>query len=249
MKPRLAIIDWGIGGVSINKLIKSKLGNLPVIYFSDTGVTPYGRMSRHELIERVNKVIAYLQSRGASHAVVGCNAASTVIPFLNLTEIKVEGVIERAVRMTARMRPAKLALLGGRRTVLSGVYRRAFEEQGISVRQRIAQPLSAFIEKGDISSDELRGQCRKILRPLNGYSHLLLACTHYPAIMPVLKEFVSRGTVLVNPVGELVEVIKHWNLPTGGTDLHFTTGEPERMKMAARNAFGFRIEKVTRVEL
>lgn len=249
MKPRLAIIDWGIGGVSINKLIKSKLGNLPVIYFSDTGVTPYGRMSRHELIERVNKVIAYLQSQGASHVVVGCNAASTVIPFLNVPEMEIEGVIECAVQMTARMRPAKLALLGGRRTVLSGVYRRAFEEQGINVTQRIAQPLSAFIEKGDTSSDELRGQCRKILRPVSNYSHLLLACTHYPAIMTVLKEFVSDRTVLVNPVGELVEVIKRWNLPAGGTDRHFTTGEPESMKMAAWNAFGFRIEKVTRVEL
>lgn len=249
MKPRLGIIDWGIGGVSINKLVKSKLGNLSIIYFSDTGVTPYGKMSRYELISRVNHVIAFLRSHGASHLVVGCNAASTVIPFFHVAGVELEGVIDSAVRLTASTRPARLGLLGGRRTVLSGVYRRAFAEAGIDVTQRIAQPLSALIEEGDISSPELRDHCRRILLPVKSCSHLLLACTHYPAIMAVLREFVSENTVLINPVGELIKRIRRWKLPKGGSDVFFTTGEPEKMKLAAWNAFGYRIKSATRVEL
>ena len=48
---RLAIIDWGIGGVSIYKLIKERLGQIPVTYFSDTGVTPYGKVTRAECVD------------------------------------------------------------------------------------------------------------------------------------------------------------------------------------------------------
>lgn len=79
----LGIIDWGIGGVSIYKLIKERLADVPVVYFSDTGVTPYGKMSRRDLVARLNSVILFLKGRGVTHLVIGCNAASTAIPFVN----------------------------------------------------------------------------------------------------------------------------------------------------------------------
>src|SRR5262249_54755103 len=156
----LSIVDWGIGGLSIDKLLKTRAGNVPLLYFSDTGVTPYGKMTRHALVSRLKEVIAFLESRGITHAVLGCNAASTVLPFLETRGTRLLGVIESAVDLAERMRPSRLALIGGRRTVLSGVYRRALAERGIDVTQRIAQPLSALIEAGDVSSCELREQCR-----------------------------------------------------------------------------------------
>lgn len=246
---QLGIVDWGIGGISIYKLIKSELGNLPVIYLSDTGVTPYGRMSRRELISRLQVVFAVLRSRGVTHLVVGCNAASTVLPFLDVAGMKVEGVIESAIRETLRHKPEKLALIGGRRTVLSGVYRRAFTEQGTSVRQRIAQPLSAHIESGDVSSASLRAECATILRPIRDCSHLLLACTHYPAIIPVLKEFVGGETVFINPAREVVSRIKRWRLPSEGRDIFVTTGNPASMKNAALSAFGVRLNPPERIRI
>lgn len=249
MKSRLAIIDWGIGGISISKLVKDQLGNVPIIYLSDTGATPYGRMTRLELVSRLNKVISFLRTRGTTHLVIGCNAASTVIPFLNLDGMHVEGMIKPAVRLAARLRPERLALLGGKRTVLSGVYRRAFEERGIYVRQRIAQPLSALIESGDVSSTELRNQCRRILRPLDNCSHLLLACTHYPAIASILRLYVSDDVVFINPVSELIRSIKKWGMLGTGPDSYFTTGEPQGMKKAAWNAFGFRIKTARQIKI
>jgi len=246
-RANLGIVDWGIGGIGLTKLAKSRIGNVPVIYFSDTGVTPYGRMSRHELVSRLNNVIAFLRSKGVTHLLLGCNAASTVIPFLNVAGLRVKGVIESAVRVTERMQPERLALIGGRRTVLSGLYRRAFGERGISVEQRIAQPLSALIESGDISSTELRAQIRTIVAPIRNCSHLLLACTHYPAIIPVLKEFVSGETIFIDPAGELVSEIARWRLPIGGPDVFLTSGDPGKMQDASWNAFGVRINNVTRV--
>jgi len=242
----LGIIDSGIGGTGIYKLIKSDLRDVPVIYFSDTGVTPYGKLARHDLITRINKVIAFLESRGVSHLVIGCNAASTIIPFLKARDMTIEGVIDSAVAVTSKMRPSRLALIGGRRTVLSGVYRRAFAGRGIEIRQRIAQPLSGLIESGDIDSSELRDRCRQILSPIRDCSHLLLACTHYPAITPVLREFVAKETVVIDPARELVKTIRRWRLPRRASDLFFTTGDPGAMKTAAWNAFGIRIESIRR---
>ena len=245
----LGIIDWGIGGISIYKLIKSRLGDIPIIYFSDTGATPYGKMSRRELVARLTVVINFLKSNGITHLIVGCNAASTAIPFLNISDIQIEGVIESAVELTEKIKPAKLALIGGKRTVLSGIYRRKFAARGIKLDQRIAQPLSALIESGDISSLALREAVKKIIAPIKNSSHLLLACTHYPAINDVLKDFVSNDTVFIDPAGELVDKIAKWNLPSGGEDIFYTTGDAENMQNAANNAFNVKIKKVERITI
>jgi len=244
MKSRLGIIDWGIGGISIYKLIKSKAPDIGVTYLSDTGATPYGKMTRAELVGRLNNVIVFLGSQCVTHLVIGCNAASTALPFLNTRNIKVEGVIDSAVKLTEKMRPSRLGLIGGRRTVLSGVYRRALAERGITIEQRIAQPLSGLIESGDVSSPQLREECRKILAPIRNCSHLMLACTHYPAISEVLRQFVSEKTVFIDPATELVKRINRWNLPSGGSDVFITTGDALKMKIAAYKAFHVKINTI-----
>ncbi|MBK9215060.1 MAG: aspartate/glutamate racemase family protein [Chloracidobacterium sp.] len=238
---RLGIIDWGIGGVSIYKLMKERLGDIPVTYFSDTGVTPYGKMLRAELVARLNDVIRFLKAKGVTHIVIGCNAASTALPYLDKSGVKIEGVIEPAIALTAKLRPKKLGVIGGRRTILSGVYRRGFNERGVNVAQRIAQPLSGMIESGDTSSTALMNESRRILTPLRNCSHILLACTHYPAITPVLRQSVSHETTFIDPAAEMVRIVAKWKLPPGGRDEFLTSGDPDAMQRAAENAFGVTI--------
>ncbi|HLA95077.1 MAG TPA: aspartate/glutamate racemase family protein [Pyrinomonadaceae bacterium] len=245
----LGIIDWGIGGISIYKLVKEQLGDVPVVYLSDTGATQYGKMARPELVERLNSVIDFLKLNGVTHLVIGCNAASTTVPFLNSNGIKIEGVIDTAVKVAAEAKPKSLGLIGGRRTVLSGVYRKAFSACGIEVKQRIAQPLSGLIESGDVSSDKLKTEAKRILEPLRNCSHILLACTHYPAIEPVLREFVSTDTMFIDPAASLVQIVKKWKLPEGGNDIFFTTGDAIQMKNSARLAFQVRIGKAKKVTI
>jgi glutamate racemase len=234
---RLGIIDWGIGGISVYKLITEQLGAIPITYFSDTGARPYGKMTRPELARRIDTVVEFLKAKGVTHLVIGCNAASTAIPFLIEHDIPIEGVIEPAVAMTARLKPVRLGVIGGRRTVLSGVYRRAFAKRGIVVRQRIAQPLSGLIESGDISSNDLYREAARILAPIRNCSHILLACTHYPAITPVLKSVVSTKTEFLDPAAELVHKVAHWKLPTEGGSEFLTTGNAAQMKASAKTAF------------
>ena len=242
---KIAIIDWGIGGISIYKLVKEKLG-LPVVYFSDTGATPYGKMSRSELVSRLNSVIAFLKDRGVTHLVIGCNAASTAIPFLSDQGLKSEGMIENAVSASMKYKPQRLAVIGGRRTVASGVYRKGFAAHGIKIEQRIAQPLSGLIESGDISSDRLRNEAKKILDPIRNCSHILLACTHYPAITSLLEELVSPKTEFIDPAGSLVKKISKWKVETEGVDEFLTSGDPLAMKRSAKLAFGVEIDTVNK---
>ena len=245
MNGKLGILDWGIGGISVYKLIKERRPDTATVYFSDTGATPYGKMSRPELVARLNTVIGFLKTEGVSHLVIGCNAASTAIPFLDAQGMKIEGVIDAAVEMTARLKPKRLGLIGGRRTVVSGVYRKAFAERDIKVEQRIAQPLSGLIESGDVSSDKLRAECKRILSPIKNCSHILLACTHYPAIGNLLKEIVSPQTILIDPAADLVKRTAKWGLSTDDPDTFYTSGDAQGMKLAAKAAFGCEIDSVT----
>ena len=245
---KLGIIDWGIGGISIYKLVKEELG-VPVVYFSDTGATPYGKMTRAELVSRLNSVVTFLKDRGVTHLVIGCNAASTAIPFLSDQGVKIEGMIDNAVAASIKHNPTRLAVIGGRRTVLSGVYRIGFAAHGLKIEQRIAQPLSGLIESGDISSDNLRSEAKKILDPIRNCSHILLACTHYPAITSLLKDLVSPKTEFIDPAGSLVKKISKLKLDTDGIDEFLTSGDLKAMRRSAQLAFGVEIEKVVRVGL
>lgn len=249
MQNYLGIIDWGIGGISVYNHVKKHFPKTPVMYFSDTGFTPYGKTSKNELVERLNAVVVYLKSKGVNHLVIGCNAASTAIPFLDDNGVLIEGVIESAVELASNLKPRKLGLIGGRRTVLSGVYRKKFAERGIKLFPRIAQPLSALIESGDISSPKLHSEAAKILQPIKNCSHLLLACTHYPAISEVIKTIVSPKTILIDPAEELIKKIAVWDLPQNGKDVFLTSGDAEQMKISAFNAFGTKISKVEKVKI
>ncbi|MBP7416921.1 MAG: aspartate/glutamate racemase family protein [Pyrinomonadaceae bacterium] len=246
---RLGIIDWGIGGISIYKLIKERLGPVPVTYFSDTGVTPYGKMTRPELVARLNAVISFLKTQGVTHVLIGCNAASTAIPLLDDYGIPIEGVIDSAVETVTKLKPKNLGLIGGRRTVVSGVYRTAFTQRNITINQRIAQPLSGLIESGDVSSIKLHDECKRILAPLKNCSHILLACTHYPAITSVIKQYVSTLTNLVDPAEDLVKKLGKWKLGGDGEDVFLTTGDSAAMQRAARNAFSVGIGEATKLDI
>ena len=245
----LGLIDWGIGGISIYKLIKERRPEVSVVYFSDTGVTPYGKMERRELAARLDRVIRFLKTKGVTHLAIGCNAASTAIPDLANHGIPIQGVIDPAIELAEKLRPKRLGLIGGRRTVVSGVYRRAFLNRGIALEQRIAQPLSGMIESGDVSSNILKAEAKKILSPLRNCSHIILACTHYPAIEETLREFVSPQTRFIDPAEAVAAKVKRWKLISDGDDRFFTSGDAVQMKRSAELAFGVDIKKVTKVSV
>ncbi|MCC6452587.1 MAG: aspartate/glutamate racemase family protein, partial [Acidobacteria bacterium] len=151
--------------------------------------------------------------------------------------IEVSGVIKPAIDMAANLRPQDLGLIGGRRTVVSGVYRRGLAAEGIALKQRIAQPLSGLIEKGEIDSPVLHIESQRILKPLAKCTHILLACTHYPAITSVLSRYVSPTTQLIDPADAVVSRLDLSRTLTDQPDIFLTTGSTKEMRQAAKAAW------------
>jgi glutamate racemase len=268
----IAILDWGIGGMGFFKLLRARRPDVPVIYFSDTGATPYGKLPAAALAARVRKVAGVLRDLGARRLVIACNAASSALPRLGVpgTEgvlsttagtIEVTGIVDHAVRLMRGTDPGAVrtvGVIGGRRTIRSGIYRRALNRGRRVVIQRIAQPLSARIEAGELTSPRLERELAEILRPLAKVDALLLACTHYAALAARFAAHLPSARLL-DPAPALADwVAAHWLSPAppgaargavargNAADLFLTSGDPRAMRSAALRAFDVQIGRIHR---
>ena len=90
---------------------------------------------------------------------------------------------------------------------------------------------------------------QRILWPIRNCSHILLACTHYPAIAETIREFVSTDTVLVDPAAELAKRTNRWTLAADGADAFYASGDGAAMKGSAKHAFGCSIRAVEHAQV
>jgi glutamate racemase len=246
---RLGFLDWGIGGIGIFGAFRRRRPEVPVLYWSDTGATPYGRLPAAALTARVRRVLRAMAGQGVTHAVVACNAASTVLPDLGDVGIPVMGVIAPAIAMVSPALEGVLGVVGGARTIRSGLYRRALATPRRQVVQRIAQPLSAHIEAGRVGTPAFERDLTRILAPLARADAILLACTHYPSAREAFRRLAPRASLL-DPAEAVVEaVISRWRLPTGRGDLFVTTGSPDDMRRGARTAWGTDLGRCTEAQI
>lgn len=254
LTPALAILDWGIGGIDFYRIFKERYPKASICYISDSGAIPYGKQQKEQLRQRLTLIVNFLKQRGVSRLVVACNAMSTVLPdmpgFETMADFQVTGVIGPAVSAVLAHTGDQIGIVGGRRTILSGAYSRPLRINLRSVTQRIAQPLSALIERGEKDSALFRDTLDGIMRPPRKTDILVLACTHYPAAQ---KDFEARapGALVINPSAETFKwVEKHWRFKDSPIpDVFYTTGNPEEMRSAALAAFGVRIGAVAAIAL
>lgn len=250
---RLGILDWGIGGVGFYALARARLPKLPVVYWSDAGTVPYGKQPPAELALRLVAIARWLKREAeVTHLAIACNAASSVLPTIDLrdeTLPEITGVIEHGVRAALqRTAPSQvIGIVGGRRTILSGAYRRGLS--GRTVRQRVAQAISARVEAGDLSSEGLRRELDGIMTPLREVNLLVLACTHYPALRGAFAERAPKAEI-VDPAAELLAwAVDAWQLDSAATvgepDRVLTTGDVAATARSALLAFGMELEPVS----
>lgn len=236
----LGVLDWGIGGLGVVAALRRRGLRVPILYLSDTGATPYGKLPRRALAQRVNHVIATLQDRGATHILIACNAASTVIDQL-ATPLPVLGTIEPALAVLARRRSQRIGVIGGIRTIRSGHHRRGLTAAGHAVTQRIAQPLSAHIERGSIGSTTGAQDLERILAPLRSVDALVLACTHYPAIAPRIQALLPNVELFdpADAVARRVERLLPAQARRAAESIELLcTGDARAMRAAATRAWG-----------
>jgi len=246
----VGMLDWGIGGLGCYRLLKRARPRTPVLYWSDTGAVPYGKLPRRELARRVERVIERLATLGATHVVVACNAASTVLSEIDAA-LPTLGTIEAARFAVPRSLRGTLAVIGGARTVRSGLHRRLLERRHLRVVSRIAQPLSGHIEGGRVGSAQYHADLARIVKPLRGADAVLLACTHYPAIAGDLRAALGADVPLLDPAAALVaQALSRFGAShRAGPDRFMTTGSPSAMRAAAQHAWGVTLPRCERATL
>lgn len=230
--PRVALLDWGVGGLLVRAELARVRPDVRVAYFADSGVEPYGRQSRAALVARLNAVLGWLRGKGASRVVLACNAASSALTSLADAPLPVEGMLDDGVSAVLAAGVAKVTVLGGERTVRSGYHRRVLAERGVRAQGRVAQPLSAAIERGEADAPATHALVRRLVAGLPADATILLACTHYPAAMPALRDALPRATFL-DPAASLVQRLAASLEADPGDDVVFTSGDPDSTRRAA----------------
>ncbi len=147
---KLAVIDWGIGGLGFYRTWKKHRPDDGIVYIADSGFTPYGKLDEVEQRERLIQVFKYLRDQHAvTHVMVACNAASSVIDEIPpIDGMQIGGLIEGTCEyVREHLADKNFTFIGGTRTIESKVYANKLTDLKIS--QRVAQPLSALVERGD----------------------------------------------------------------------------------------------------
>jgi len=227
-------------------MIREDFSETPIIYFSDSGEIPYGKLSKEALRARLVKVFRFLKARGASEIIVACHSASSVVLP---TDRNVTGLRGQTIKAVTKRKPKSIGIIGGGRTIRSGYYRTQLNKAGIKTQQRVAQPLSILIERGELEGAAVEKAVAKIVKPLSGCDSILLACTHYPVLSGVIAKFAPHSK-LIDPVEELYKSVRHhFSEKNRGKTEFLTTGNTQLMIKAARKAFAVAIPRAVRVTL
>ncbi len=244
LKGALGIVDWGIGGLGVYREVKAR-ADIPVVYFSDQGFTPYGKTPGAVLGDRLDQIFRFLFAQGAAHVAIACNAASAAHPGGE----RISRIIPFGAAMLKAGGWAHVGLIAGRATVLSRVYRREMAPFALDLKQRVAQPLSAHVEAGNLDGADLHRDLRVILKPLYDCEAILLACTHYPVIRQQIARHVNPGCRLLDPAAAMAGwLVDHAGLGAAcGEDRFFTSGDAAEFREHAKLAFEVEIETVRKV--
>jgi glutamate racemase len=197
----IGIFDSGVGGLTVARKIHDRLPDEPFIYLGDTARVPYGNKSPATVQRYSENIARLLCDNGAKAIVVACNTASAYArEYLRDTlDVPVLSVIEPAAEDAVRTtRQGSIGVIGTLGTVKSGAYERAVAEYDPSIRvvSRACPLFVPLAEEGWTEGDIARQIAR---RYLDGFAEtdidvLILGCTHYPLLAPVITEVIEEVT-------------------------------------------------------
>jgi glutamate racemase len=202
----VAVFDSGVGGLTVLHELLVSLPSEDYLYLGDTARFPYGDRSQHELRTFAIEIADHLLEQGAKLLVVACNAASSAA--LDALEqhvgqrLDVIGVVRSATQLAvAGSRTGRIGLLATPATVASGAYERAVKDADPHVHlESVPCPDLAPIIQGGFPFDEhVVDTVRVYCEPLTAarVDTVILGCTHYPLVAPLLQRILGRGVTLV----------------------------------------------------
>ncbi len=210
----IGIFDSGVGGTSIWKEIKKLLPKEDTIYLADSKNAPYGEKTPEQIIQLSIKNTDFLMDEGCKIIVVACNTATTnAIDYLR-EKYRVPFIgIEPAIKPAAlQSRSKKVGILATKGTLSSRLFHSTAEmhAKGIKIIEREGAGLVPLIEQGKIASEEIRYLLQTYLGPMldEDIDYLVLGCTHYPYLLPVLRELLPEKVQIIDSGAAVAKQVK-----------------------------------------
>jgi glutamate racemase len=254
----IGVFDSGIGGLSVLKYIHASLPNEQLLYFADSGYAPYGGRTEDEVVARALAVAGFLMQYEVKAMVVACNTATAAaIKALRARypEMPLVGVEPGLKPAAALTRSGTVGVLATKGTLASEKFKLLHEQISAATNVTfLPQPcigLADQVEKGELHSAETAALVRGYVEPLieQGADTLVLGCTHYPFVRPLIEEIAERFTskpVTIVDTGEpiarqLVRLLTERGLLRAegpGKIAGFTTGSETGLRTAFSRLLG-----------
>ncbi len=205
----IGVFDSGLGGLTVAHEIMRQLPAESLIYFGDTARVPYGPKSPDTVRRYSREISAFLLEQGVKAIVVACNTATAhALPVLrDELDVPVIGVVEPGARAAVRAtRTGHIGVIGTAGTIRSQAYVRAIHAENPDVRvTALACPLFVpIVEEGWTNHEATHLIAEEYLAPFvkDPIDTLVLGCTHYPLLKPVIGEIVGRTVRLIDSAEE-----------------------------------------------
>jgi glutamate racemase len=253
----LGVFDSGVGGLSVVRELIQQAPAQPIIYFADQVHAPYGQRSLAEIRCLAEGIARFLLREGARIIVVACNTASAAAlrslreSFPDTPFVGMEPAIKPAAQHT---RTGHVGVIATSATFQGELFASLMDRfaAGITVHAQACPELVPLIEAGELGSQHTRSALRDYLAPLMdaGIDELVLGCTHYPFLRPLIEEVVGAGVEIVDPAPavarQTVRVLagRGWLAECSQPLEHrfCTSGSPERFRIALAELLGLDAE-------
>ena len=203
-RPCIGVFDSGLGGLTVLKALASVVPDADYLYFGDTARLPYGSKSAETVTHYALDAAKLLEKQGAEMLVVACNTA-TALSLDAITKglkIPVVGVIEPGAQAAAQAsKKKKVVVIGTEATVASHAYQKALRSLGIDAHEKACSLFVPLVEEG-WSEHRVTDQVARIYLDeafggeFRDADVLVLGCTHYPLIKPVLQRLEPSVTIV-----------------------------------------------------
>jgi len=215
---RIGVFDSGVGGLTVLRELIRHVPNSEYLYFGDTARLPYGSKSVETIARYAVGASRFLQDRGVELLVVACNTATALALdcIVQSLEIPVIGVVEPGAEHAANASKSRsVIVIGTEATVLSHAYQRALASRGVTTREKACPLLVPLVEEGwtehyvteqvariylgEVFAEEIRSRSHSDV--------LVLGCTHYPLLKPLLKRIVPNDVAIVDSAESTAQVV------------------------------------------
>jgi glutamate racemase len=217
----VGVFDSGVGGLTVLHELLVQLPHEDFVYFADAARFPYGERTAAELEAFSLEIAEELLTRRIKLLVVACNSATAAaLPALRermlqtTLGVDVLGVVQPgAVQAVAATRNGRIGVMATPATVSSGAYAAAIAaaDPFVDVTSIACPDLTRIIEAGfpfdQRVVDTVRGYCTPLREA--GVDTVILGCTHYPLVRPMLQRFLGRGVEIVSSGAPLARQVEH----------------------------------------